>query len=151
MKTTSCLPHCKEHFVYFRFTFENVCKFCGLPSKLVLENMLSHARTMFYLVLNEILIFFIINNFSRASENWISLALRGKSRCKSECRALLITLLPLPPCLTNGSYIAGALLLAIYFVEYTCRGTSGCIARYIEKIEVWRGPPSILIIKQVFQ
>ena len=37
------------------FTTENVCKLCGLPSKLVLENMLSHARTMFYLVLNEIL------------------------------------------------------------------------------------------------
>ena len=71
-----CLPHCpgqvefvnyscrasenyilfatgEEHFVYFRFTFENVCKFCGLPSKLVLENILSHARTMFYMVLNE--------------------------------------------------------------------------------------------------
>ena len=38
-----------------RFTFENVGKFHGLASKLVLENMLSHARTMFYWVLNEIL------------------------------------------------------------------------------------------------
>ena len=68
-----CLPHCpgqvefvnyscggkwklhlacptgKVRFVYFWFTFENVCKFHGLASKLVLENMLSHARTMFYL------------------------------------------------------------------------------------------------------
>ena len=70
-----CLPHCPGQvefvnyscgasencilrfvrFVYFRITFENVCKFRGLPSKLVLENMLSNARTMFYLVLNEIL------------------------------------------------------------------------------------------------
>ena len=33
-----------------------MCKFCGLPSKLVLENMLSHARTMLYMVLNDIII-----------------------------------------------------------------------------------------------
>ena len=38
--------------LYFGFTFENVC---GLASKLVLENMLSFASTIFYLVLNETL------------------------------------------------------------------------------------------------
>ena len=48
-------PTGKVCFVYFRFTFENVGKFHGLASKLVLGNMLSHARNMFYLVLNEIL------------------------------------------------------------------------------------------------
>ena len=48
-------PTGKVCFVYFSFTFENVDKFHGLASKLVLENMLSHARTMFYWVLNEIL------------------------------------------------------------------------------------------------
>ena len=48
-------PLAKVCFVYFRFTFENVGKFHGLASMLVLENMLSHARTMFYWVLNEVL------------------------------------------------------------------------------------------------
>ena len=38
--------------VYFRFTFENVCKFCGLAPKLILENMLT---PFFYLVLNKTL------------------------------------------------------------------------------------------------
>ena len=71
-----CLPHCpgqvkfvkyscgaSENCIFLAplgkyallFTFENVFKFSGLPSKLVLENKLSHGRTMFYLVLNEIL------------------------------------------------------------------------------------------------
>ena len=68
--------------IYFRFTFENVCRFCGLSSKLVLENMLSHATTMFYSVLNETWKRFFWRageSWSRASENWISLALLGKS------------------------------------------------------------------------
>ena len=73
-----CLPHCpgqvefvnyscgaSENYIllaplgkfaaYFRFTFEKECKFCSLASKPVLENMLSHASTLFYLVLNEVL------------------------------------------------------------------------------------------------
>ena len=41
--------------IYFGFTFKSVCKLCGLASKLVLDNMLSHASTMLYLVLNETL------------------------------------------------------------------------------------------------
>ena len=41
--------------IYFRFTFEKVSKFCCLASKLVVIKFLSHASTMFYLVLNETL------------------------------------------------------------------------------------------------
>ena len=57
-------------------------RMCGLASKLVRENMLSHARTVFYLVFNETLqnIHFKGKwNWSRASESWIALALLSKS------------------------------------------------------------------------
>ena len=74
-----CLPHCPgqvefvnyscgasencillaplgKYVLYISGLLLRMCaSFRGLPSKLVLENMLSHARTMFYLVLNEIL------------------------------------------------------------------------------------------------
>ena len=51
VKTVSCLPRWPSTLhIFLGFTFENVCKFCGLASKFVLESMLSHASTMFYLV-----------------------------------------------------------------------------------------------------
>ena len=71
-----CLPHCpgQVEFVNYSCGASENCillaplgklytlyisglllRTCGLPSELVLENMLSYARTIFYLVLNEIL------------------------------------------------------------------------------------------------
>ena len=45
-----------KYVLYISGLLLRMCaSFRGLPSKLVLENMLPHARTMFYLVLNEIL------------------------------------------------------------------------------------------------
>ena len=55
----------------FQVYFETVCKFCGLASKLVLENMFTHASNMVYLVLNVILYniqFFKFESWSYASE-----------------------------------------------------------------------------------
>ena len=51
LKLHLACPTGQVRCIYFRFTFENVCKFCGLAIKPVLENMLSYGSTMFYLIL----------------------------------------------------------------------------------------------------
>ena len=103
-----CLPHCpgqvefvnyswgaSENYlacptgqvrcIYFRFTFENICRFCGLASELVLENMLENHMPAPLHVLLRFEWNIIKHTFSRAgeswngvSESWISLALLCK-------------------------------------------------------------------------
>ena len=58
-----------KYTVYISGLLLRMCKFCGLASKLVLENIFSHASTRFYLALNETLQ--NIQFFKpRADESW---------------------------------------------------------------------------------